>query len=161
MRTDGGMFSNEATSVGEVPWDVYTDEVKQSVAQYGDAAIVTFSRVGGEGADLEFRKYNYLELSQEEKDLLANLAVMKQDGTVNKIIVLINAANTLQLDFLQNPEYDIDACMWIGDVGETGINAVADILAGDVTPSGRLADTYCYNVFYSPGNGKFWNNCLC
>ena len=155
VRTDGGMFSNEATSVGEVPWDVYTDEVKQSVAQYGDAAIVTFSRVGGEGADLEFRKYNYLELSQEEKDLLANLAVMKQDGTVNKIIVLINAANTLQLDFLQNPEYDIDACMWIGDVGETGINAVADILAGDVTPSGRLADTYCYNVFSSPAMVNF------
>ena len=154
-RTDGGMFSDEATSIGEVPWDVYTDEVKDSVAQYGDAAIVTFSRVGGEGADLEFRNYSYLELSQEEKDLLSNLTAMKQAGTINKIIVLINAANTLQLDFLQNPAYDIDACMWIGDVGETGINAVADILAGDVTPSGRLVDTYCYDVYSSPAMVNF------
>lgn len=155
QRFDGGMFTDEATSIGEAPWSAYTDEVKESVKEYGDAAIVTFSRVGGEGDDLVFRDYNYLELSKEEKELLAGLTEMKKAGTVGKIVVLINAANTLQADFLQDPAYDIDACMWIGDVGETGINAVADILAGDVTPSGRLVDTYCYDVYSSPAMVNF------
>lgn len=54
---------------------------------------------------------------------------------MKKIVVLINSANTLQVDFLKNNEYDVDACMWIGDVGISGINAVAEILAGNVTPS--------------------------
>ena len=46
---------------------------KRSVAEYGDAAIVTLSRIGGEGADLEFGSVNYLGLSEEEKEMLENV----------------------------------------------------------------------------------------
>lgn len=80
---------------------------------------------------------------------------MKADGTVSKIIVLINSANTLQLDFLKDNIYNVDACLWIGDVGITGINAVADILAGNVNPSGSLVDTYCYDNYSSPAMANF------
>ena len=38
--------------INEVPWDVYTEEVIDSAASYGDAAIVVFGRSGGEGTDL-------------------------------------------------------------------------------------------------------------
>ena len=154
-RISGGLFSSEVTAVGEVPWSVYTDEVKESVKQYGDAAIVTFSRVGGEGDDCVHKDLNYLALNQDEKDLLTGLTEMKQAGTINKIIVLINTSNTLQVDFLQNPDYAIDACLWIGDVGQTGINAVADILCGDVIPSGRLVDTYCNDNYSAPAMVNF------
>lgn len=145
---DGGGFTSSAT-VGEVPWSVYTQEVKNSVTQYGDAAIVMFSRVGGEGVDLNFTE-NYLELNQDEQDLLAGLAEMKEAGNVKKIIVLLNTANALEVDFLWEDDYSIDACLWIGDVGIKGTEAVADIIAGLVTPSGSLADTYCKNNFTSP-----------
>lgn len=93
--------------------------------------------------------------NEDEKTLLSEVANMKANGEVNKIVVLINSANTLQVDFLQNEAYSIDACLWIGDVGETGINAVADILAGDVTPSGRLVDTYCYDNYSAPAMVNF------
>ena len=46
-RKKGGMVSLASAVVTEVPWNVYTDEVKNSVASYGDAAIVVISRVGG------------------------------------------------------------------------------------------------------------------
>lgn len=137
-----------------MPWDVYTDEVKDSVAQYGDAAIVTLSRVGGEGADLSYGEVNYLALDENEKAMLQNVAEMKKNGTVKKTIVLINSANALQVDFLKNNEYDIDAALWIGDVGISGINAVAEILTGKVNPSGSLVDTYCYDNFSAPA---MWN----
>jgi Glycosyl hydrolase family 3 C terminal domain. len=68
--------------------------------------------------------------------------------------LLINSANALQVDFLKNNEYDIDAALWIGDVGISGINAVAEILTGKVNPSGRLVDTYCYNNFQRPRHVK-------
>lgn len=154
-RSNAGMVATASAVVTEVPWSVYTDAVKDSVASYGDAAIVVLSRVGGEGADLDYQTTNYLALDENEKEMLSNVAAMKADGTVNKVILLINSANTLQVDFLKNNDYDIDACLWIGDVGISGINAVADILAGNVTPSGSLVDTYCYDNFSSPAMANF------
>lgn len=155
LRTVGGVVSLEGAKVSELPWNLYTDEVKGSMSSYGDAAIVTFSRVGGEGADLTFRGENYLALNADEKEMMENLAAMKKDGTVKKIIVLINSANPLQVDFLKENEYGVDACLWIGDVGISGIDAVADILAGKVNPSGSLVDTYCYNNYSSPAMVNF------
>ena len=137
-----------------MPWDVYTNDVKSSVAQYGDAAIVTLSRVGGEGADLSYGEVNYLALDDNEKSMLENLASMKKNGEIKSIIVLINSANALQVDFLKNNDYDVDAALWIGDVGISGINAVAQILVGDVNPSGSLVDTYCYDNYSAPA---MWN----
>lgn len=152
-RFDGDFSSN--AKVGEVPWTAYPQEVLESVAEYSDAAIVTLSRVGGEGADLEYTETNYLALNEDEKAMMENLAAMKAAGTVDKIIVLLNTANTLQVDFLKDNIYDVDACLWIGDVGITGINAVAEILAGTVNPSGSLVDTYCYDNYSSPAMVNF------
>ena len=153
-RSKSGMVATSSEVTAEVPWDVYTDEVKDSVAQYGDAAIVTLSRVGGEGADLSYGEVNYLALDENEKAMLQNVAEMKKNGTVKKTILLINSANALQVDFLKSNEYDIDAALWIGDVGISGINAVAEILTGKVNPSGSLVDTYCYDNFSAPA---MWN----
>ena len=74
---------------------------------------------------------------------------------MDKIVVRVNSANALQVDFLQNNEYGVDACLWIGDVGISGINAVADILAGEATPSGSLVDTYLYDNYSSPAMVNF------
>ena len=135
--------------VSEMPWEVYTQDVLDSVSAYGDAAIVTLSRTGGEGGDLEFVEYNYLALDENEKEMLGHLKEMKDAGTINSIILLINSSNPLQVDFLKKNEYGIDAAMWIGGLGDAGIDAVADILVGKVNPSGSLVDTYCYDNFSS------------
>ena len=153
-KRDGGGFTGGA-QVGEVPWKVYTKDVLNSVSSYGDAAIVTLSRVGGEGADLTFQGTNYLALDKNEKDMLSNLAKLKDEGKIKKIIILINSSNPLQVDFLKNNEYKIDAALWIGGVGITGLNAVAEILNGTINPSGSLVDTYCYDNYSSPAMQNF------
>ena len=142
-------------SIAEVPMDVYTDDVKNSIAEYGDAAIITFSRVGGEGYDLQFTKYNYLALDENEKALLKYASNLKKEGKIKKVIVLINSSNALQVDFLKDDTYTVDACLWIGGVGIKGTNAVTDILAGKVNPSGSLVDTYCYDNYSSPAMQNF------
>lgn len=150
-RKAGGLVP-VVPATGEAPWSVYTDEVKASVAEYGDAAIVVLSRTGAEQYDLECADVNYLALDENERELLENLSAMKADGTISRIIVLLNSANAIQMDFLK--DYDIDACLWMGVLGVSGINAVADILVGNVNPSGSLADTFCYNNFAIPA---VWN----
>lgn len=142
-------------SIAEVPVEAYPADVKDSIASYGDAVIITFSRVGGEGYDLEFQAYNYLALDENEKAMLQWASEMKQNGTIRSIIVLINTSNALQVDFLKGNPYDVDACLWIGGVGISGTNAVTDILAGKVNPSGSLVDTYCYDNYSSPAMQNF------
>ena len=163
----GAVVQDSATASGygsaeivEAPWSLYSEDVLNSVEEYGDAAIVVLSRIGGEGADSYFDHElgdgkNYLALNQEEKDMMAGIKAMKDAGTIDKIVVLINTSNALQVDFLQNNEYGVDATLWIGGVGQTGLNAVAEILDGTVNPSGSLPDTYCYDNYSSPAMQNF------
>ena len=158
----GAVVQDSATASGygsaeivEAPWAIYSDDVINSIASYGDAAIVVLSRIGGEGADSYFDHdlgdgKNYLALNDIEKEMMANIKALKDAGTIKKIVVLINTSNALQVDFLKDNEYGVDATLWIGGVGQTGINAVAEILNGTVNPSGSLPDTYCFDNYSSP-----------
>ncbi len=154
-RKKGGTIATASATAAECPWELYTDEVKDSVIPYGDAAIVVISRIGGEGADLDHRDVNYLALDETERGMMEQVAAMKAGGSVKKVILLINSANALQVDFLKDNTYKIDACLWIGDVGISGIDAVGEILAGKVNPSGSLVDTYCYNNYAAPAMVNF------
>lgn len=143
----------------EIDHEKYPEDIKKSVSEYSEALILTFSRVGGEGYDCSFPGYegnddaiNYLELNENERKLLAYAEEVKA-ATGAKIIVLINTSNALQVDFLN--DYDVDACMWVGGLGIAGTNAVTDIIAGKVNPSGSLVDTYCYDNFSSPAMQNF------
>ena len=165
--------ANTQYAVNEAPWSALSS-AESSFAEYGDAAIVVLSRSGGEGADLPSGENgtsdnwisgqegdgNYLALSAEEIELLQNLKALKDNGTFKNIVVLINSSNAIELDFL-NPEicgedYGIDAAMWIGDVGQTGINGVGQLLSGAVTPSGSLVDTYLYDNMANPAMYNFY-----
>ncbi|MBQ8815713.1 MAG: glycoside hydrolase family 3 C-terminal domain-containing protein [Lachnospiraceae bacterium] len=154
-RQQGGVIAHASQVVSEVPWEMYTDRVKDTIKGYGDAAIVMLSRVGGEGVDLDFTNTNYLELDKNERDMLSEITKMKQSGDVQKIIVLINSANALQMDFMQDESFDIDAVLWIGDVGLMGTTAVSKILSGEVNPSGSLVDTYVYDNYSAPAMKNF------
>lgn len=155
-RSTASMFIGGTVAMNEVPWDVYTEESLSEVATYGDAAIVVFGRVGGEGNDVpaydceDAIDGNYLALNTEERVLLTELKAMKDAGTIKKIVVLLNSANAIELDFVNDEAYGVDACLWMGDVGQTGLIGVANILSGKVSPSGHLADTFCVDNFSSP-----------
>ena len=163
---DGAEYAREDTTtntalsvddaVSEVPWDVYTDDVLASVEDYGDAAIVVLSRIGGEGNDLDVdEEGGYLVLSDDERDMLAGIAGLKAEGVVDEIVVLLNSSNAIQLDFLFEDEYDLDACLWIGGLGDTGATGVARIISGEVNPSGSLVDTYLVDNLSNPAMVNF------
>ena len=141
--------------VNEVPMDVYTDDVKSSFASYGDAAIITITRLAGEMYDVPIDGFtdgtDALQLTEEEKDLLK----MAREN-FDKVIVLINSTNALQCDFLTDDSYGVDAALWIGYTGTWGLNAVADILTGEVNPSGHLVDTYCNDNSTAPSLVNFY-----
>lgn len=138
-------------SFGEVDAAFYTEELQASWQdQYNDVAIVMLAREGGEGSEIQM---NALTLQQDEKDLLQ---MINDSGKFEKVILLLNSGNPMELEWLD--EYGIDACLWIGEPGQRGFEAVAGILTGEVSPSGHLTDTYARNIMSSPAtvNGS-WN----
>ena len=125
-----------------------------------DTAIVCLSRVAGEHIDPPHEQINnlattsskkftnkergYLEITTEEEELLTAVG---QD--YDKVIVIINASNVMQMDFMKNIP-GLDACLLVGPTGTVGAKAIPQVLYGDVNPSGRTADTWPMNHRYNP-----------
>lgn len=160
--------TNKATScskpnplnVAEVPWSVYTSDVKSSFVSYPDAAILFFARTGGEAYDLNMcttdtPDNDYLRLSDAEISVLDSVVQLKKQNVFKSIIVMINTSNQLSMEWMKDYRNDVDACMWMGQPGMFGMNAIANILVGNIIPSGHLPDTYCYSNASAPAVANF------
>lgn len=162
---------NQKIAAAETPQNKYTDAVKNSYADYSDAALVVITRIGGEGFDLP--RYqgdsegavspdsHYLELDQNEIDLLTAVT----DGTFKRVVVVFNTPSSFEATFLKDSAYaafadKIDAAVWIGFTGSNGITALGEILNGDVNPSGRLVDTWAADFTKNPSFVNFGTGCL-
>ena len=169
--------------IHEAPASLLAEE-EGSFASYGDAAIVAFSRSGSESSDvplvydesymdvMDVQGYlgsfhseplesaedlgrNYLELTKNEEDLLEYVA-----GKFDKVVVLINSGNAMQLSFTDEERFGVDACLWIGNPGQDGLYALGEILNGNVNPSGRTVDTYAYDPTGAPAILNFGRNTM-
>lgn len=162
---------NQKIATAETPQSKYTDAVRNSYADYSDAALVVITRIGGEGFDLP--RYqgdsegavsadsHYLELDQNEIDLLTAVT----DGTFKRVVVVFNTPSSFEATFLKDSAYaafadKIDAAVWIGFTGSNGITALGEILNGDVNPSGRLVDTWAADFTKNPSFANFGTGCL-
>ena len=107
-----------------------------SVSGYADAGIVVLSRVTGEGGDAAD---GYYELTQTELDLVA-----AAKEACSKVIVIINSPSPIAIHALKE-DAGVGAILQIGGLGALGTKSVGKILAGEVSPSGKLIDTYAAN----------------
>ncbi len=127
----------------------------------GETAVVVFGRIGGEANDLKSTGHvdgldgDYLTLNKNERALLEGLKEYKDEGRISNIIVLINSANPITTDFIDDEAYGVDAALWVGSVGQTGLYAVADILTGAINPSGSLPDTWWVDNHQNPVMANF------
>ena len=126
----------------------------------GEHIIFVVGRVGGEGDDMTREvegawEGDYLTLNENERDTLLGLAEMKADGDIASITVIINSANPISVGFINDEEYGVDAALWVGSVGQTGLWAVGDVLTGAVNPSGSLPDTWWVDNQLNPVQNNF------
>ena len=138
--------------------DFYTDEMKDSFTDYGDAAIVTFVRIGTENSDPSAGK---LDLNNEEKQLLQMIKEYKDNGTFKKIIVMINSPLAMSVDWVNNEEYGIDACVYMGVPGYYGVGGIVHVLMGKdaegnvINPSGHAVNTFAASASSSAAYQNF------
>lgn len=125
-----------------------------SFAQYNDAAIVVVGRGAGESTDYFKGGLNETEQAPgitEPLQLTPNERAIIEQATSNfdTVIVLVNTNSPIEIGDLKDNDA-IDAILWIGHPGNYGLLGVADILCGNVNPSGRLYDLYATDNLSAP-----------
>ncbi|MBQ7658240.1 MAG: glycoside hydrolase family 3 C-terminal domain-containing protein [Butyrivibrio sp.] len=177
-RPSVGMMGQDWT-IPEPTIEEYGD-LFTSAKDYSDTAIFFIARSGGEGADLPVSydgadTYNYdpnsffggtgtryseqaddldanksyLELSNREKALLD-----KVTSDYSKVIVIVNSANAMELGFV-NDYSQIKSVLYCPGTGQTGFDGLGEILAGQVNPSGKTADTFVADLHATPTANNF------
>lgn len=176
--------ANFGVITGETPYEMYTENVISSYAEYNDMALIVISRTSGEGNDMPRTMRNsadegsdavsgafskddhYLELDKNEQELIKNVC----DAGFKRVVLILNTSTSIELGFLDGVDdgdvtsildgYDtkIDAALIIGFPGDNGIMALGRILNGSVNPSGRTVDLYARDFTQDPTYYNFGHN---
>ena len=177
-RPTVGMLGQDWT-IPEPTVDEYGSLITDA-KDYSDTAIFFIARSGGEGADLP-QSYDggdtfnddgsgmfgvsgvrysdqkddldasksYLELSNREQALLDEVT-----ANFDKVIVVVNSANAMELGFV-NDYSQIKSVLYCPGTGQTGFDGLGEIIAGQVNPSGKTADTFVADLLATPTANNF------
>lgn len=159
MSQKGALMEEKATGLGQIvdmlmgkefvnepSADYLSDEVLAEAKAYSENAIIVISSSSVEASDATPEK---LALSEGQRALVDKVA-----SQFENVIIIVNAGNTMELGFLN--EYDnIHSALWVGTPGSRGANSIGKTLTGEINPSGRLVDTYVYDVNSSPATVNF------
>ncbi len=110
--------------------------------------IFVISRVSGEGADRHDVKGDYY-ITDEEKALLSQVCACYE-----KVLLVVNTGGIMDLSFVDEfPE--IASILQFVQAGQEGGNALGDVLTGDVTPGGKMTDTWALDYYDYPNASSF------
>jgi len=124
-----------------------TEELVRRAAEESDAALVLIGRTAGEDQDNRAEPGSFL-LTDTERDMLRLVC-----RHFPRTAVLLNTGNIVDMRWVR--EFDPAAVLYVWQGGQEGGNAVLDVLSGDVSPSGRLADSVAERIEDWPSFGSF------
>lgn len=150
---DEGEWGTWPTHFEEMPLN---DALVKEAAAMSDVALVVIGRSAGEDRESLLAPGSFY-LTDSELEML-NLVTDHFD----QVVVLIDAGNTIDLSWVKNYGDKIDALLYAWQGGMESGNAVADILSGAVSPSGKLTSTIAqhYEDYPTARNfgGEVFNN---
>ena len=112
-----------------------TDRQVAETAANTDVAVITIGRKSGEAADRTQDEFN---LYEKEQTMIKQVSeAYRQAG--KKVVVLLNVCSPVETTSWKNL-VDAIVCTW--QSGEQVGNSIADVLSGQVNPSGRLPVTF-------------------
>lgn len=130
-----------ASSAKELPAEALTEDVLKEAADYSDTSIIVIGRVGTEGSDVPLEE---CYLNEDEEAMVDAVCANSKN-----VIVLLNTGCYMDVSWIADRE-QIKGVLYIGLPGNTGYYSVADILKGEINPSGRTADTWAYDITDQP-----------
>ncbi|MDG0811393.1 glycoside hydrolase family 3 protein [Cohnella rhizosphaerae] len=146
----GGGWAAEPWHQREMP---LTDELVAEARRVSNKAIVVIGRTAGEDQDNAGEPGSYL-LTDEERAMLRQVT-----ARFERTVVVLNVSNIVDMSWLADDAYvhPIASVIYAWHGGMEGGNAIADVLAGDATPSGKLTDTIAYALADYPSTRNYGN----
>lgn len=146
----GGGWAAEPWHQKEMP---LTDELVSAARGNSAKAIVVIGRTAGEDQDNANEQGSY-QLTDDEKAMLTMVTKYFE-----QTVVVLNVSNIIDMSWLDDASHvhPISAVIYSWQGGMEGGNAIADVLVGDVPPSGKLTDTIAYSIDDYPSTLNYGN----
>ncbi|MCK9508657.1 MAG: glycoside hydrolase family 3 C-terminal domain-containing protein [Pigmentiphaga sp.] len=123
-------------------------KIDPEILQQADVILFNLNKLSGEGKDIPF------EIGSEYTEQIKEIAKYNKN-----VVVLVNSSNGFPMDWIP----DAKGILWCNFLGQERGNALANIISGIVSPSGKLPFTIEKNFKDSPdptynylGNKPYW-----
>ncbi|MEZ9566984.1 glycoside hydrolase family 3 C-terminal domain-containing protein [Vibrio artabrorum] len=146
----GGGWATEPWFQVEMP---LSDSIVMDAAAKSNKAVIFIGRTAGEDHDNAQQQGSY-NLTAIEMQMLEKVTEYFDD-----VIVILNVTNIIDMAWLSSLKdaRSIKAVLYNWAAGMEGGHALADVLSGDVSPSGRLTDTIAHSLSDYPSSASFGN----
>lgn len=148
-----GVWGHWPMNYPEMPLDL---ETVKNASKQSNVAVVVIGRAAGEDRENILEKGSFY-LTDLEQDMLK-----KVTSCFDRVVVIMDCGNVVDMSWLNEYGDKISAVVYAWQGGMESGNALADVLTGKVSPSGKLTDTIAvaYDKYPSAsnfGNDKFNN----
>ena len=143
---DEGFWGHWPMNFPEMP--ISAETVKEA-REKSNVALVVIGRAAGEDREQKLKKGSFL-LTNDERALLD-----KVTAEFSKVVVLLDTGNVIDMSWTEEYADKLSAILIAWQGGMESGNAVADILSGDVNPSGKLTDTIARSYDDYPSSKDF------
>ncbi|MEM4788363.1 MAG: beta-glucosidase [Ignisphaera sp.] len=140
----------EYLSIINIPENIFDHKVLENIAYRNDIALITISRISGEGFDRLPLKGDFY-LRDDEFDLIKKVSEVFHKLN-KKVVVILNVPSPVEIDSWRNL---VDAILVIWLPGQEAGRAVADVILGKVSPSGRLPLSWPKDLYETPAMKSF------
>ncbi|BCZ48953.1 beta-glucosidase [Clostridium gelidum] len=128
-----------------------TDEDINTAKSGTDTAVYVISRISGEGKDRKAEKGDYYLTDTEYNN------IKKMSASFKNSIVVLNVGGIIDTSLFKEIE-GLDSVLLMSQGGMEGGTALIKVLNGEVTPSGKLTDTWAVNYNDYPSSKTFSSN---
>ncbi|MBR3868921.1 MAG: glycoside hydrolase family 3 protein [Clostridia bacterium] len=143
---DEGFWGHWPMSYPEMP---LSEKTVSDVAKNSDIALVVIGRAAGEDRENLLKKGSYYLTDREIK----MLDLVTRHFT--RVCVILDCGNIIDMSWTVRYGDRISAIVYAWQGGMESGYALADVLTGKVSPSGKLTDTIAVNYEAYPGNEHF------
>ncbi|MGR5391506.1 glycoside hydrolase family 3 protein [Vibrio crassostreae] len=146
----GGGWAAEPWFQDEMP---LSNSVVMDAVAKSNKAVIFIGRTAGEDQDNAQQQGSY-NLTALEIQMLEKVTEYFDD-----VIVILNVTNIIDMSWTSSLKGSaaIKAVLYSWAAGMEGGHALADVLSGDVSPSGRLTDTIAHSLSDYPSSASFGN----